>query len=99
MCIAIKSRNLYYNYNYRGQCSRLTSLTVSKGGFETMRRRSAMAKSPRRDECHVHPEGVGFAAQDHASERAHIREVAAPGDSDVVLARDQVIGRVAMNPA
>jgi hypothetical protein len=42
---------------------------------------------------------VVAAAQDDAAQRADVGEVAAPGDGDVVLLGDQVVGRVEMDPA
>src|SRR5260221_151515 len=52
-----------------------------------------------RHQRHVDPVGVRLPAQDHAAQRAHVREVAAPGDGNMVLAGDQIVGRVEMDPA
>ena len=55
--------------------------------------------SRRRYQRHRHAVGVRVAAQDHAAQRAHVGEVAAPGDDDMVFLGHQVVGRVELDPA
>src|SRR5512139_683932 len=50
-------------------------------------------------EIHADPEPVRAAAEDHAAQRAHIAEVAAPGEHDVLVPHDDVVGGIEADPA
>ncbi len=65
------------------------------------RRRRLHALTSSTEGVHVdrHLQLVLAAAEDHALERGDVGEVAAVGDGDVLVGRDQVVGRVEVDPA
>src|SRR5258707_1061424 len=48
---------------------------------------------------HIHAQLVPTAADDHATERRYIREIAAPGERYVIFTDHAVIGRIEIDPA